>query len=327
MDPLNLNLILVPLDGSRVAERAVTVAAALARRLGGALRLVHVHLRVAADPINVEGLPVIDEHLHSLRRDHERAYLEGVRDRLAAGVGTSVALLEGSPAPALADDARTQRASFIVMTTHGRGGIERAMLGGVADELLRISSVPLLLVRDGSGRPPAHFQRIVVPLDGSPLSERILEHALSLAHSDPHTELVLLNVVEAPARGTWVGNAIQGHTGPLEENARRYLDGVARRLTVAGARVQASVLVASDVASAILGFARSEKADVIALATHGRSGLKRMAIGSAADRIVRATTTPVLIIRPGQAVGVETLPARLALGFPRHSKLGNEVRR
>jgi len=307
------DVILVPLDGSDLAERAVTVAAALASRRGSALRLVHVHRPVSADPIHVEGLPVFDEHLRPLGRNHEQAYLEGVRDRLAVGVRTSVALLDGPPAPALADDARANGAALIVMTAQGRGGIERALLGSVADQLVRISAVPVLLVRNGRGAPPSHFRRIVVPLDGSPLSERILEHAQSLAHSDPPAELVLVNVVQPRPRGQWVGNApIEGSTAPHEENARRYLDGVARRLTAVGARVQTSVLVSSDVASAVLNFARDEHADVIALATHGRSGLKRLALGSVADSVLRATTTPVLVLRPCGSQGVETLRSGLA---------------
>jgi nucleotide-binding universal stress UspA family protein len=307
------DVVLVPLDGSDLAERALTVAAALARRRGSALRLVYVHLPVASDPIHVEGLPIIDEHFRSLGHNHERAYLERVRDRLAAGVTTSVALLDGPPATTLADDARTKGAGLIVMTAHGRGGIERAQLGSVADELIRISPVPLLLVRDGRGTVSSHFRRIVVPLDGSSPSEKILEHALYLAHSDPPAELVLINVVQPPPRGKWIANApSEGNTAPQEENARRYLDGAARRLTAAGARVQASVLVASDVASAVLNFARDENADVIALATHGRSGLNRLALGRVADRVVRVATTPVLVVRPWETEAVETLPAGLA---------------
>jgi nucleotide-binding universal stress UspA family protein len=322
------DVILVPLDGSDLAERALTVAADLARRHGSALRLVHVHLPLTADPIYVEGLPVIDEHFHSLRRDHEKTYLERVRDRLGAGVSVSVALLDGTAAPALADEARTRGAALIVMTTHGRGGIERVLLGSVADELVRISPVPLLLVRDGLGGASSQFRRIVVPLDGSPLSEGILEHALYLALDDPRAELVLVNVVQPPPRGTWPGQApLEGNTAPQEENARRYLDGVARRLTAAGARVQASVLVAADVASALLNFARDENADVIALATHGRSELKRLALGSVADRVVRATTTPVLVLGPSATVGVETGLAGLTPWLPGRAKVRKEVRR
>ncbi|HET6900348.1 MAG TPA: universal stress protein [Vicinamibacteria bacterium] len=322
------DLILVPLDGSDLAERALAVAAVLARRHGSALRLVHVHLPLATDPIHVEGLPVIDEHLHSLRRDHEKTYLERARDRLAAGVSTSVALLDGAPAAALADEARTRGAALIVMTTHGRGGIERALLGSVADQLVRISPVPMLLVRDGAGGVSSHFRRIVVPLDGSPLSERILQHALYLAQDDPPAELVLVNIVQPPPRGTWAGQApLGGNTAPQEENARRYLDGVARRLTDAGARVQASVLVAWDVASAVLNFARDETADVIALATHGRSELKRLALGSVADRVVRGTTTPVLVLGPGETLGVEAGPADHAPWLPGSAKVRKEVRR
>jgi nucleotide-binding universal stress UspA family protein len=159
----------------------------------------------------------------------------------------------------------------------------------------------------------SHFRRIVVPLDGSSPSEKILEHALYLAHSDPPAELVLINVVQPPPRGKWIANApSEGNTAPQEENARRYLAGVTRRLTAAGARVQASVLVASDVASAVLNFARDENADVIALATHGRSGLNRLALGRVADRVVRVATTPVLVVRPWETEAVETLPAGLA---------------
>ena len=312
------DLIQVPLDGSELAERALTVAAVLARRRGSALRLVHVHLPVAAEPIYVEGLPVIDEHLRSLRRDHEQAYLERSRDGLAAGVSTSVALLDGPPAPAIAHDAHAQGAALIVMTTHGRGGIERAMLGSVADELVRISPVPLLLVRDRCEGEPSHFRRIVVPLDRSSLSERILEHALNLAHCDPWAELFLIDVVPPGPSNNRAATAAatEENTASHEEHARRYLDDVARRLTAQGTRVQTRVLVTSDVASAVLNFARIEKADVIALATHGRSGLKRLVLGSVADRVVRAATTSVLVLGPRASDLERTGPDSRGIGNP-----------
>jgi nucleotide-binding universal stress UspA family protein len=282
-------VILLPLDGSELAEQALATAVALARRRGFALRLVHVHSPHAVDPIHVEGLPVVDEHLRSQRHLHEQAYLDRVRERLASGVDASTAILHGQPAAALAEDARASGAVWIVMTTHGRGGLERAWLGSVADELVRISPVPLLLVRPRAGAAPSRLQTILVPLDGSPLAEGILEHALRLAGGDAACALVLLAVATNE----------EGGTG--QEEAARYLEGAAGRLTAKGARVRTRVEVAKNAAAAILECVRSEDADLIALATHGRSGLVRVALGSVADTIVRGATVPVLLFRPPQA--------------------------
>ena len=279
-------VILVPLDGSDLAEQALATAVTIARRRGLAVRLVHVHLPHAADPIHIEGLPVVDEHLHSQRNLHEQTYLERVRDRVASGVAASIAILHGHPAAALAQDARASGAHWIVMTTHGRGGLERAWLGSVADELVRVSPVPLLLVRPQVGAAPALPRTILVPLDGSPLAEGILEHVLLLARGDSGCEIVLLEVATDE----------EGGTG--REEAERYLDGVARRLTAVGARVRTRVEVADDAASAILESVRSQNADLVALATHGRSGLVRVALGSVADKVVRGATVPVLLFRP-----------------------------
>src|SRR5512134_3053042 len=146
--------ILVPLDGSGLAELAVPVAAGLAQRAEAQMRLVHVHVPISAEPIHVEGLPVIDERMRSQRREHEQAYLVGASRRLAGGVAVSTALIDGPVAAALTAEAERSGAELIVMTTHGRGGFERAWLGSVADALVRTSPVPLLLVRPEPGTVP-----------------------------------------------------------------------------------------------------------------------------------------------------------------------------
>lgn len=126
--------ILVPLDGSSASEHSLPVACALARRAGALLRLVHVHVAYTAAPIYVEGLPVIDEQLHSLGKAHERAYLEGAQDRLVdegeADLRIVTAVLDPAEmdvrdqtvAQLLASYAATTDTDLIVMTTHGRGG-------------------------------------------------------------------------------------------------------------------------------------------------------------------------------------------------------------
>jgi nucleotide-binding universal stress UspA family protein len=302
------SLILVPLDGSDAAERAVPVAVELARRTDAALRLVHVHMPLAADPIHVEGLPVIDEHMHSLRREHEQAYLDQARQRLAAGVAGSAALLDGPVAATVAADAKASGARLIAMTSHGRGGLERAWLGSVADELARVSPVPLLLVRPEPGSAPYPFRRILVPLDGSALAESILVHAVALARLEADSEIILLDVVQPIASAVWIPDvalaapvAVGDVTRRQEERAREYLAGLARRLEASAVRVRTRVQVASAIALAILDVARDEAVDIVALATHGRSGVRRLALGSVADKVVRGSRAPVLLFRPPDA--------------------------
>jgi nucleotide-binding universal stress UspA family protein len=299
---------LVPLDGSALAERALPVAAALARRASAGLLLVHVHTRLTADPIHVEGLPVIDEQLRSQRRQHEQAYLDRVASHLATGTKISVALLDGPVATALVDHAEQTGTALIVMTTHGRGGLERAWLGSVADEMARASRVPVLLVRPEPDETPVPMRRIMVPLDGSAAAEGILEPARALARLEPDAEMILLTVVQPVSTLVWLPDPALGAPlpaadlpDPKGERARAYLEGVVRRLTGSGVRVHARVEVAASIVPAILEVARAERADVVALATHGRSGLERIALGSVADKLVRGSRTPILLFRPAPA--------------------------
>lgn len=296
---------LVPLDGSELAERAVPVAAELARRAGAGLLLAHVHARLAADPIHIQGMPVIDEQLRSLRREHEQEYLDRASRRLGSGLNVSVALLDGPIAATLARHAERSGASLIVMTTHGRGGFERFWVGSVADAMARLSRVPLFLVRPEPGLAPAPIRRILVPLDGSALAETILEPALRLARLEPTAELILLTVVEPVTAFAGLPDPVltaalpaQEATAQQEEHARAYLEGVARRLADSGAPVRFRVKVAESVVPAILEIVQDAQADVVALATHGRSGLVRLALGSVADKLLRGSRTPVLLFRP-----------------------------
>ena len=298
--------ILVPLDGSELAERAVPVAAQLARASGAELCLLHVHDPMAADPIHIAGLPIIDDHMRSLRRDHEQTYLDRAPQRLAPGARVSVALLDGPVATAIVGHADRIGAALIVITSHARSGFERAWLGSVTDAMVRISHVPLLVVRPEPGHVARPLRRILVPLDGSGAAESILEHAVRLARLEPEAELVLLEVVQPIASAVWVPGAPWTASLPPEdvasrpeaESAKEYLDGVVRSLEASGMRARPRVESAAIVAPAILEIARVEQADVVALATHGRSGFARLMLGSVADKLLRGSHTPILLFRP-----------------------------
>jgi nucleotide-binding universal stress UspA family protein len=258
--------------------------------MGAELHLVHVEVPITPDPIYVEGLPVIDDHMKPVRRPHTEAYLAAARARLAPGgrVVTRI-LTAAAAAPALATYARESGCRLVVLSTHGRGGYERAWLGSVTDEMVRLGRVPLLVVKPDTA-PSGAFRRILVPLDGSPLAEAILEHAAGIARLDPEAELLLLQVVPPTVRGD---------LEPAQEMAaREYLDAVGDRLGREGVRARARLERARNVAAAILETAAAESADLLALSTHGRTGLARVALGSVADKLVRASALPVLIFRP-----------------------------
>lgn len=298
--------ILVPLDGSAVAEQALPVASSIARLSDATLRLVHVH--TPHHPIYVEGMPVIDESFRSRRKEHEQAYLKGVGERLASETGLTItcALLQGSVAETIAEYARSTGAGLIVMTTYGQGGFARAWLGSVTDALVRCSPTPILVVRPTEGAQDADrsptFQRILIPLDGSGLAEQILAHALALG-TLMQAEYTLLHVVQPAALGGALPAVFAPEVDPNvlqqgEAAAQDYLDGVAARLRTKGARVQTHVLVSSQPAAAILDDARQKGIELIAMASHGRSGLARLLLGSITDKVLRGADVPLLLYRP-----------------------------
>jgi nucleotide-binding universal stress UspA family protein len=300
--------LLVPLDGSTFGEHALPVACSIAQRSGAMLHLAHVHM--LNDPIYIEGMPVIDADLHSLARQHERVYLERIRDNLESSCGLSVmcANLEsdGSIAGSLAHYAHANAIDLVVMTTHGRGGLARAWLGSVADALVRSSTAPLFLLRPGDGAPELArtppLKRILIPLDGSRLSEQILEVALELGEP-AQAEYILLRVVEPMV---FAGYAPLAQVSRLDvqlsqellAEAQRYVAGVAERMRAAGHQVQARALLTEQVAVTILEEARQQEADLIAMSTHGRGGLARLLVGSVADKVVRGAALPVVLARP-----------------------------
>jgi nucleotide-binding universal stress UspA family protein len=308
--------ILVPLDGSPLSEQALPVAGDIARRSGATLRLMHVHMPATPDPIYVPGLPVIDKSMQSLDKDHERVYLEHTRDRIIAehGIRVTIAIQnlagdvvrDASIADALAVDAAATDTDLIVMTTHGRGGLARFWLGSVADALVHVSPVPVLSLRpDELGRPFEHppvFRHILIPLDGSALAEQILEPALALGDLT-RAAYTLLHVVDLLVVPGYAPLAQAVHldsqmTQALLADRQRYLDNLAQRLRLGRRQIHTLALLGTQPAVTIMDAARAQGADLIALATHGRSGLARLLIGSVADKVRRGEDLPVLLYRP-----------------------------
>jgi nucleotide-binding universal stress UspA family protein len=300
--------ILVPLDGSPFAEQALPLALSIANRAGASLEVVQVHVLYAFQELACSWLP-FDPTEDAVYKEHERACLDAVLGRLqkTASVPVTATLLDGLTVDGILERARTTAADLIVMTTHGRGPMSRFWLGSVADEVVRNAPAPILLVRpqeaSAGPAPEPNLRRILIPLDGSELAEQVREPAIALGGL-MDSEYTLIRVVQSrslPANHPAVAELRTGEKPRLEKRkaeAQAYLDRVAERLRAQALRIQTHVVVAESVATAVLDMAREKDIDVIAVATHGRSGLKRLLLGSVADKIVRGAFTPVLVYRP-----------------------------
>ncbi len=295
--------IMVPLDGSPFSEQALNYAYQVARRMSATVHLVRVQspevLTAEASFFNVQRAPAI--------REAEQEYLAKIRGAGPWQVRTTITNVLGGPVvDALAVYVREHAIDLVIMTTHGRGGLSRAWLGSVADQLIRQVSIPILLLRPSQGgmtMPGLRFEleHIVIPLDGSAESERALEPAIALGNLTG-ARYTLLQIVEPLALiAVSDGLPIPMQKEQYEElrmSAAAYLDRVAERLRSEGYLVDTAVVIQHQCAAGILEQAVSTDASLIAMATHGRSGFRRLALGSVADKVLRGTSVPLLLLRP-----------------------------
>jgi nucleotide-binding universal stress UspA family protein len=303
-----METILIPLDGSDFGEHALPLALSIARRGRLRLGLTHVH-HLVIPPATPDGGMFFAPEVDKLVREQEAAYLEAVSDRIAAVWDGPVtrALLEAPVADALCQHAHTIGAALVVLCTHGRGGVARAWLGSVADRVLRQSTVPTLVVHPTAGptdlRSEPPLEHILIPLDGSPLAEQAIDHALWLGRLTG-ARYTLLRVVEPIMHGFYVDDTEPAVNVAAQEAAWReatsYLEAVAERLRSQDLTVSIDTRIGKPEAE-IREFAAAYGAHLIAMATHGRGGVRRLLVGSVADKILRGATVPLLITRPVEA--------------------------
>ncbi len=295
-----MQTILVPLDGSRFAERALTVAVPLAQEHRATLALTTA-LAVVLPAPNEFGAPDIGDGGVDVVRTHLRSQLERVarRLRIKHEVNASTHFRDGAIVDQLLAVAKDVSADLIVMASHGRSGVSRLWLGSVTDALLRQTHTPVLVVRNA--RPWALvttaeplYPRVLVGLDGSEHSERALRDAMALIGHAP-CQVVLSRVQRPlPANVTpqsWVQEVTELHS-------TQYLAPLAAKYAAPGRTFVSRVVVDDDPARALLAVAKAENAFLIALATHGRAALQRAVLGSVADKVIRGATLPVLVSPP-----------------------------
>lgn len=276
-----IRTVVVPLDGSELAEKAMAYARQLAVRLGAPLHL----------------LWVLPPNATEVRKDEARAYLQSVAQRLNHKV--EVMLRFGAPAPEIISAAAGLPEPVIVMSTHGHGEIGRLLFGSVADAVARGVHIPLLLIRSGTAA-SAPIRSILIPLDGTDYAEAALPYATTLARAfDADLWLVRVADTTEVSEDPVSSMALWEEHHRMVRESSTYVNDLAERLKKEGVRAHARPL-AGFVEDEILAYEREAGTNLVIIATHGRVGRRRLGFRSLAERILRLGTAPVLMIRPAE---------------------------
>ena len=273
--------IVVPLDGSRLAEVALPYAEEMAAKMGSDIILLSV--LESSEPQEHEAQQSYCEKIAEVTRYHAEKYLEASR-RGAIKVGT--ATRTGSPAEAIVEYVSQGDYKVIVMATHGRSGVGRWAMGSVADRVVRTSvRQPLMLIRAKENRSDVREKRILkkalVTLDGSFGSETVIP-CISQIASRLKMELMLLQVVPK--------------TNHVYENAELYLQGKCSEFEAKGITAGYKVSVGSA-ADRIIDLAGELASDVVVMSTHGMTGISIWPLGSVAQKVLLGGNTPLLLVR------------------------------
>jgi nucleotide-binding universal stress UspA family protein len=304
--------IVVPLDGSELAERALAPAYRIARAMAtlsaaesddnAPVKLVL--LRAASPTSLVAADPFLYDELARMALDEAQAYLNAT----AAGLAPSAVVVEskavgGPAAEAVVHYAEDNDADLIVLSSHGRTGGSRWVYGSVAEKVLHHAPCAVTIIRAQATLDMFQNRSILVPLDGSELAERALEPALSLAKG-VGSDVILLRVVPSPEpvpEGVAIpGAPSAGQRQMVEqkerEEAEAYLQRVYSGLPTAHLFFDVAVTT-GYVADAIVDYATARRVDLIVMSSHGRSGVSRWLYGSVAEKVLRGADCATMIIR------------------------------
>ncbi len=295
--------IVVALDGSGLAEQVLPYVRSLGRGLEAKVLLLRV-----LDPLPAG----LTDPGHGISRDkviaNMRAGAEDYLEQVAASLRkqrltVSCSVGEGAPAELIVKESSKEAATLIAMSTHGRSGAARWLLGSVATKVLHATANPLLLVRS---RAPTSFTEearlgtLIIPLDGSTLAEQALLPAGALAKA-LNLKTILVRVTPSPEE--YYRFAEPGYFPPadlpeaVDADANRYLGSLSQKLRKKRFPAVEERLLHGDAAAAIIDLSRQVADSLVVMTSHGRSGVGRWLLGSVADRVVSHATGPVLVIR------------------------------
>ena len=294
--------ILIPLDGSKTAEKVLPYA----RRLATVSQVV-VDLLGVVEMTDIAGDIASNEapYAEALIREAVRnstEYLENLAKTFGTGrVRNRVE--QGRPEDIIIAAAAADRDTLIAMATHGRSGVSRWLLGSVTEKVLRGTVTPLLVVhapRDAKTDGEAALTSVIVPLDGSDIAEAVLSRIAALAKAlELHVILVRVYALPLATYGGddyYVPDYIE-LKDQFKDEAEGYLNSTASFLRAQGVAHVSTVVIEGSAADAIISLARTTPDNLVAMSPYGRSGFQRWVLGSVTEKVVRHCEDPVLIVR------------------------------
>jgi nucleotide-binding universal stress UspA family protein len=289
--------ILIPLDGSSLAEHVLDHVAWLATPAATELVLVNA-VETWRYAMAGPEFPLAD--LNAYIHSGEEEYMAGKRQQMQdAGYRVTTHVIDGDPAQVILDLAEKTGADLIAISTHGRSGFVRWALGSVAERVIHGARIPVFLVREAT-EPRVHkLQTILLPLDGSAVAEQALPEAQALAWAnDAH--ILLLQVIqkldESSQRLIFKDEtAAKATFAEWRTQAENYLEGITQRLIAAGVASDYRVVV-DNPDRAICDITKGDSIDLIVMGTHGRTGMNRWVYGSVANKVLRGASCPLLLV-------------------------------
>ena len=314
---------LVPLDGSELAEVVFTYAKELAGRLDLDIILLHV-TRQAAENTMPMRKAYIERAVESIQRQSREIQKKIATKKRGKPIEVRGEVVIGYPADEILRFADENKVDLILMATHGRSGIKRWTMGSVADKILRATKIPVWLVRAGIPEEIVHGQwptTILLPLDGSEQAESVLPHAETLAKQRgiEQVDVVLLRVCEPPSRPSYYlaepgvtyaplsePEAIESHINwqkylddemvKSKQAAEKYLEKIKKRFQDSNISVRSEILE-GRAAEEIVEYANKNPFNLIVMSTHPRSGLRRLVYGSVTENVLQGVNRPVLLVK------------------------------
>ena len=312
--------VLVPLDGSTVAMQVLPYTAYIAKAAGAKLELMQVispyprELMRELTRENREGQPrttPLYEQWASVQEGLRRRAMDALNEASASmrgsGLDVTVTVDEGDPAQEILNVAGREPDTIIAISTHGRSGVGRWLVGSVTDKVVRYAAEPVLVVRSRDGEVTSaapRFERVILPMDGSPTSEAAMPDAIAVANALGIGMTLLRSVTPIDYGDAFADYAVSAYeevTAEIDNEVRDYLSAKAELVRGAGVMDVTQHAAGSPAATAILDAEGPEGNNLIVMATHGRAGVGRWVLGSVTDRVVRHSVGPVLVVRPKNA--------------------------
>ena len=310
--------VVAPLDGSTLALQVLPYARLIAGSTGATLVLLNSVNSPPADLMGLAAGSYTDTNVAStptpeqwgelrgrVRADTERHLEEAAGPAREQGLKVEIVLKEGEPAEMITEEADKDEQTLIAMSTHGRSGVGRWLMGSVTDRVVRHGRHATLVIRAQEGDVTSSspkLRRVLLPVDGSSISDSAVPHGVEMAKAIG-CGITVLRVVSPAAYGEAFADYVptvqsDAFVASIQAEAQGYVDSKVAEVKEAGIADVDGKIVEGNPGSVIIDEVGEGGEQLVVMATHGRSGVGRWLMGSVTDRVIRHSSGPVLVIRP-----------------------------